>query len=533
MKINISPIWTTVKIEDEVGLVQQLYDVYFGEETNVAKIVHIKFPESEQYFLGDSEVCYFRKSSTISLLQDSEAVAPIDKSKKKFPYVDKVSGVDVYKCLVNWDKLNDCAGKLHDLEAIEPYGQAKQKQVLRAALELVDRKSKSKTFFVSEKIFGKYSDHVASAQQIRGENSPDCQIQFISTLRKLEKDGFLKIHEVLFDFNAFPSPTEEEKERIAEGVFVDEDAYFYPAEHCQVKLELTKSNSTEAILNKQKAEQALRPTNFSPPSFSPPRFSRSALEIVNDFSPSNYGFVLKVLRAISSLAEFSSDKKVHYKIQSPAGQPIIQERMLLKKLDTLGLFSNMGEDGIFAIATLSDLDEKRIKEVILEMENRRSTPEHSHTAAEKILQTMAKKNEEGILASSRPKNSDLKENEIIEWRGLKYSYSSCEISYKGGVPKNFSPESREIRFFKALKSNQRQVVDYKDLARAVESDFYKRMSESGDVPHSELKNSDFADDAGFLRRDFRTLALLAGMPAKEFEEMIVTISKKGYKMLDD
>lgn len=277
MKINISPLWSKLGIEDEVSLVQQLYDVYFGEESNIGEIVYINGFKAEQYIGRSSNVCSFRNKDTIKNFIDYQVVTRVDNDGSTFPYFDKTLETDIYKVLIDWDNLNRYAGILQDSEADESYGLAKQKQLIKSTLLRIDKASKTKKFAVTERILGKYTDHVATAQAIRSDDSTDHHIKFVETLRNLEKDGFLKIHKIEFNFDALPIPTEEESNRLEEGVFVDEDAYFYPAEHCKVTLELYNSQSTEAILIRQADEQAI-PSEAPPNPFSLKGIADSVME---------------------------------------------------------------------------------------------------------------------------------------------------------------------------------------------------------------------------------------------------------------
>ncbi len=101
-----------------------------------------------------------------------------------------------------------------------------------------------------------------------------------------------------------------------------------------------------------------------------PKEKLSANEIVDGFSSSNYRFVLTVIEKIASLAEFSLDRTVHYQLQSPPGQLLIQERMLLTKFESFGLFRNAGEDGIHGIATLRGVNTDTIRKIITEINKR-------------------------------------------------------------------------------------------------------------------------------------------------------------------
>lgn len=115
------------------------------------------------------------------------------------------------------------------------------------------------------------------------------------------------------------------------------------------------------IIEKQKSEQAVRPTGFSTKSILPT--NPSAEKIFKSFSPQNYSFILMVIRGILSLTDFSPNGKVHYQLQSPPGQRLINERSLLNRLNVEGLFSYYGEDGIFGIATIGNINIDVLREI--------------------------------------------------------------------------------------------------------------------------------------------------------------------------
>lgn len=99
--------------------------------------------------------------------------------------------------------------------------------------------------------------------------------------------------------------------------------------------------------------------------FATPTYSAKSRQIADHFSPENRQFVLMVLKEIVRLIDFSTDGKVDYRL----GQiDLREERLLLPKLEQLGLFKYLGEDEIFAIATLENLDIKLIKEIIARLE---------------------------------------------------------------------------------------------------------------------------------------------------------------------
>lgn len=123
---------------------------------------------------------------------------------------------------------------------------------------------------------------------------------------------------------------------------------------CDLNSYFTEDEKTQKILAKQRREQSIRPTNFTPRSI--PLSDPSAEEVFKTFSTQNYNFVLTIIRSILSLIDFSPNGEIHYQLQSPSGQLLINERSLLNKLEVKGLMRSYGEDGIFGIATLGNIN---------------------------------------------------------------------------------------------------------------------------------------------------------------------------------
>src|SRR5258708_2047950 len=97
MRINISPLWQNLRIEDKISLVQQLYDAHFGEALLSVDILHIKGSQAEEYIRKNPHVCGFRNEETIKEITEHKAISPIDSDRSKFPYHDTTIGADVYK----------------------------------------------------------------------------------------------------------------------------------------------------------------------------------------------------------------------------------------------------------------------------------------------------------------------------------------------------------------------------------------------------------------------------------------------------
>lgn len=257
MKINISSLWEQLGVEDEVSILQQLHDVYFGEPSLAVEIIHRKGYQPEQYFQSSSDVCGFREDGTIERLAIKKVVTPLSVDGNNFPYFDKVLGCNIYKGMVDWDEWIKYAGFLHDKEADEPYGMAKQKQFIKEILVELDRYSNEREITISERNLGKFEDHVDLAPVRRGDDSTDHFYHLFKTIKELEKDGFLKIVKVDFDFTALPTPIKEEFSRLYRGIFSDEGVTFYPAEHCKATVELVNSQSSEAVLLKEAEKRTI------------------------------------------------------------------------------------------------------------------------------------------------------------------------------------------------------------------------------------------------------------------------------------
>jgi len=95
-------------------------------------------------------------------------------------------------------------------------------------------------------------------------------------------------------------------------------------------------------------------SNFTPKS--PLPVNPSAKRVFQSFSPQNHKFVLKIIKSILSLTDFSPDGKIQYKLQSTPGQLLINEKALLDKLNVEGFFSYYGSDEHLGIVTLGNIN---------------------------------------------------------------------------------------------------------------------------------------------------------------------------------
>lgn len=247
---------------------------------------------------------------------------------------------------------------------------------------------------------------------------------------KLEKDD--KVLKVLKPANRIKAYIDryEASEQAEDGYYHIEllpsfDAYFLKIQQEPEYFEFT-GKKPQVPIGDQVTESVLRKAIFGTPTF-----SVKSRQIADQFSPENYQFVLMVLKKIISLAEFSPDGEVHYKLQSPFGQEIIKERSLLKKFESQGLFKHLREDGVFGIATLGNLDTKLIKEIVSRLEEREAGV---ITSDESEVEDIKKRYDKIV--------QDLREpNQLSE---LKERYNKALGEIKSQPKSSISPQRQDI-----------------------------------------------------------------------------------------
>lgn len=195
-------------------------------------------------------------------------------------------------------------------------------------------------------------------------------------------------------------------------------------------------DTEEKIIHKLQEWQIIKITNYREPDWRsdyPGRFELEVIQpkfdqtleifkkgndkadkIVKHLSEENIPFVLMVLKQIKKLSDFMTDNEVHYKLQSPSqSSELILERMLLKKLDALDLFKNLGEDGVHGIATLSRLDIKTLDNLITKLTEKYGKPILNQRIEFK----------DGILRVTLNDNTE----EIVDFRNQKNSNSMLQL----------------------------------------------------------------------------------------------------------
>ena len=76
MRINISPLWSFLGIQDDVSLVQQLFDAYYGEALDSGEIIQLNGWNAENYVRQNPSVCGFRNIQTIEHLILNKGIIP-------------------------------------------------------------------------------------------------------------------------------------------------------------------------------------------------------------------------------------------------------------------------------------------------------------------------------------------------------------------------------------------------------------------------------------------------------------------------
>lgn len=246
------------------------------------------------------------------------------------------------------------------------------------------------------------------------------------------------------------------------------DGYFLKIQHEPEYQEFTGKTPPSEIPSKQQAGDKITESILRKAIFATPTYSTKSKQIADQYSPENYQFVLRVLKEIISLSEFSPDGKVHYELQSPSGQEVIKERSLLRKFESEGLFEHLGENGISGIATLSNLDTKLIKEVIARLEERESGVITSEEFEE------IKESDGNFITETAPSKSSNQTEELegrnaprwqddFKWQGKKFVFGQYGST---GV---FNSKTRRTLFHELTEAKGNWVTVRK-LKQAVDKD---------------------------------------------------------------
>lgn len=235
MKTKISPSWKILGLEDEIGLLSQIFDG-FTPDTKEIRIALISSYKDQQLVDNNRFLCGIRKSSTLSLFEDYK-VLQIRKVKDT---KNKVKGNQskIYKAKVNWNNLLSLTASLHDKEAIEPYGGRKQQEILcRLIIRESIRKKQSK-FIVNEEILGQYTAYRDDTESFTHENNPGNHIQFLSTFLSLQSNHILELVQSNFRFDNEPKMVNPKTSASFSIIDLLQQNYF-PSAHCFFLINLT------------------------------------------------------------------------------------------------------------------------------------------------------------------------------------------------------------------------------------------------------------------------------------------------------
>lgn len=256
--MSIDPIWWNTPFNDELNLISQFYNTY-DKKTIEVEIVLLDSTKAEEYVNKNITVCGIKKDEVLTSLQKHQIVTTIN--KKISPPHNRLPGITMYRVKINWKNLENYACQLHDTEGRLPSPLRTQTRKIEKLILNEGQKKKSLRFTVTEGILGKYTgESIGPNQQWEDESqlfdhkeSKIYYYNFTVALKKLEKEGFLKILDIDFDF------TERPKNLTG---FDKDYAFFYPAEHCHVLIEIVEKNKT---INSKVAKQDTNKLNKADP----------------------------------------------------------------------------------------------------------------------------------------------------------------------------------------------------------------------------------------------------------------------------
>ena len=246
MKIKITTIWKDLGIEDEIGLISQIYGGY-PEKISMINIALIDSERARVFIESQESYCGITKLSTLHKFVRFGAFTIDEENKIDF---HKPSwSLHDYTISINWEKMHYLAGFYHDTEARKPFGSIQQEKIMRKIIFKKAINKNSNKFSLTEWDLGSFIADPIDDIRYSFDNSPDLNIKFMSTLFILERQEFIKITGIDYDFDnnrkflknvSYDYPDEE-------PVY---DDYYLPANHCYVEIELLESIN----INKQKDE---------------------------------------------------------------------------------------------------------------------------------------------------------------------------------------------------------------------------------------------------------------------------------------
>ncbi len=251
MKIKISSSWKDLGIEDEIGLISQIYGG-FPNKISIINIAHIDSGHARTFIESQESYCGIEKLSTLHKFIRFGAFTIEDQNTIDF-HNPKWHLRD-YSISINWEKMHLLAGFYHDTEALKPFGSIQQEKIMRKIILKKATDKNSNKFSLSEWDLGSFIAEPIDDIRYSFDNSPDLNIKFMSTLFILERQGFLKITGIDFDF--------DNNQKFLKNVsydFTDEDPiyddYYLPANHCHIEIEVNPAEIQAVSVKKEPVEE--------------------------------------------------------------------------------------------------------------------------------------------------------------------------------------------------------------------------------------------------------------------------------------
>ncbi len=241
MKTKIDPLWISLGVGEEMDLIIQFFNGC-DKTLHSPQIAVLDTQEAIDLFNRLPSICGVKNKKIITLFERKKILKPSYYNKDY--YCNKKFNVNFYSGIINWKKLIDYAGILHDKEATNPYGHIEQRNIVRDLIAQISDETISDEFWISEKILRPYKAVNRLNQGLDHQYSPDHNIQFMTTIKRLEKEQFLEIKDVNFQLNNEPKYCTEIGE-LPHSSDDSRDFPFYPAEHCKVLIKIRTPMTTK------------------------------------------------------------------------------------------------------------------------------------------------------------------------------------------------------------------------------------------------------------------------------------------------
>lgn len=234
MKIKISSSWADLGIKDEIGLLSQIYGG-FTYPISVIDIAHIDSEYARTFVESQVNFCGIEKLTTLNKFVKYGGLTITAEDRTNISQPDWC--LHDFTVSIDWTKLHNFAGFYHDFEAKKPYGSIQQEKIIRKIIIEKARKSGLHKLELSERDFGTFIANPIDDEHYSFDDSPDLHIKFMTCLFQLEREKFITITGLDFNFDAnrkfFKTVSSD-----YDDVNPIYDDYYYPAEHCHVEIEL-------------------------------------------------------------------------------------------------------------------------------------------------------------------------------------------------------------------------------------------------------------------------------------------------------